>query len=100
MIVTECDAAPRPSLLCPVIRAEYTEMAGLNLTVSQASRLWGTEMWLCHQALEMLVDSGFLVMEGDRYMRADATRRGAWWDVVRQPCADRVRCGGAPRGAR
>ena len=70
MIVTACDAALRPSLLCPVIRAEYTEMPGLNLTLPQASRLWGTEMWLCREALEMLVESGFLAKAGDRYMRA------------------------------
>jgi hypothetical protein len=79
MIVTACNAALRPSLLCPVIRAEYEEMPGLNLTVPQASRLWGTDLWLCREALERLVESGFLVKIGERYMRADSTRREPWW---------------------
>jgi hypothetical protein len=71
MIRTACAAAPRPSDLCPRIRAEYLEMPGLNLTLPQACRLWSTEPWLCRDALEILVDSGFLVRTGDRYQRRD-----------------------------
>lgn len=76
MITTPCDVAPRPVHLCPLIRAEYLEMPGLNLTLPQASRLWGREPALCHDALEMLVAAGFLVKLGDRYLRADCTWRG------------------------
>jgi len=79
MILTAPDVAPRPSLLCPVIRAEYTEMPGLNLTLPQACRLWRTEDWFCREALEMLVASRFLAKVGDRYMRADSTGPDAWW---------------------
>ena len=77
MITTACDVAPRPSQLCPLIRAEYLEMHGLNLTLPQACRLWATERWLCHDALDMLVAAGFLVKAGDRYLRADCLWRGA-----------------------
>ena len=76
MIMTVCDVAPRPSHLCPIIRAEFRELPGLNLTLPQAARLWGREVWLCRDALDLLVESGFLARDGGRYVRADQPRRG------------------------
>jgi hypothetical protein len=71
-----CAVAPHPSHLCPIIKAEFLEMPGLNLTLPQASRLWRAEAWLCRDALEILVDAGFLARAGDRYVRADSMWRG------------------------
>src|ERR1700757_781387 len=49
-----CDAAaPNPGTVPPLdalvlrVRGEYGEMPGLQLTVSQASRLWQVEMSTC-----------------------------------------------------
>ena len=80
MITRECPAAPQASRLSPRIRAEYLDLPGLNLTLLQASRLWGAEPWLCRDALEILVAAGFLVKVEDRYLRAD--RR--WCDRSRR----------------
>jgi hypothetical protein len=71
MHMTACATAPRPSRLCPIIRAEFDEMPGLNLTLPQAARLWGVEPWLCRDALEMLVKEGVLAKLEGRYVRAD-----------------------------
>lgn len=71
MHTTACAMAPRPSRLFPIIRAEFEEMPGLNLTLAQAARLWDVEPWLCRDALEMLVKAGFLATFEDRYVRAD-----------------------------
>jgi hypothetical protein len=42
------------------IKAEFTEMPGLQLTPWQAQRLWGLEQQQCDRALEALVDVAFL----------------------------------------
>jgi hypothetical protein len=60
-----------------LIRAEYREMPGLNLTLPQAIRLWTAEPALCSQVLEALVDTGFLRRAGATYVRADGGRRCA-----------------------
>ena len=43
-----------------LIRAEYREMSGLNLTRSQAERFWGLEPHTCELLLDSLVGTGFL----------------------------------------
>lgn len=43
-----------------LIRSEYLEMPGLRLTTAQGQRLFGLEATVCAQALEFLVQSGFL----------------------------------------
>ena len=55
------------------IRGEYLEMPGLQLTLAQASRLWGMDRTACAAHLNALVDSGFLVCtpEGS-YVRLDS----------------------------
>jgi hypothetical protein len=52
------------------IRAEYVEMPGLTLTLMQAARLFGVEPPACSQALNALVQDGFLALRGRSYLRA------------------------------
>lgn len=80
MITFAYAAAPQTLRWCPRIRDAYVEMPGLNLTLSQASRLWGVEPRLCREALDVLVAAGFLVRAGDRYLRADSP----WCDIDRR----------------
>jgi hypothetical protein len=42
------------------IYSEYLEMPGLRLTSAQAQRLMGVEAAVCIDALDLLVDAGFL----------------------------------------
>lgn len=42
------------------IRAEFLEMPGLRLTISQAARLWGLELADCRSVIEALVSVDFL----------------------------------------
>jgi hypothetical protein len=41
-------------------RGEYLEMPGLQLTVSQAARLWALDRSTSEEVLERLVSAGFL----------------------------------------
>jgi len=43
-----------------LIRAEYLEMPGLNLTKPQVQRLWTLEPHLCDAVLDALVSADFL----------------------------------------
>ena len=52
------------------IRAEFLEMPGLQLTLSQAQRLCGGDRGSCEAALHALVDEHFLCLQsGGRYAR-------------------------------
>jgi hypothetical protein len=42
------------------IRAEFLEMPGLRLTVTQASRLWGLDEGSCKHVIDILIGSSFL----------------------------------------
>ena len=42
------------------IRAEFLEMPGLRLTVTQASRLWGLDEGACRRVIDVLIGSSFL----------------------------------------
>lgn len=42
------------------IRGEFNEMPGLKLTMAQACRLWHTDESAVRQALDTLVDEGFV----------------------------------------
>lgn len=64
-------------VLCTRIVDEYLEMPGLNVTVPQACRLWSTDRTQCTKLFDTLLDSGFLRKSGDRYARADRSRRAA-----------------------
>ena len=53
-----------------VIRNEYDEMPGLQLTFWQAQRLWNLPEHVCDRALRTLIDAGFLARTKDgRYVR-------------------------------
>src|SRR6185295_11755977 len=65
------------------IRAEFLEMPGMRLTLSQAKRLWGLDEQTCAPALELLITDRFLSRRPDgTYTRlADEAlpyRRSVW----------------------
>jgi DNA-binding MarR family transcriptional regulator len=47
------------------IRAEFIEMPGLRLTVTQAQRLWALDRSTCERVIDSLVASGFLTRMRD-----------------------------------
>jgi hypothetical protein len=47
-------------ILVERVRSEFIEMPGLQLTVAQASRLWGLEATACKSVIDQLVTSEFL----------------------------------------
>jgi hypothetical protein len=56
-----------------LIRLEYAEMPGLQLTFWQAQRLWNLSNELCDRALNTLISQGFLVRTRDgRYKRRNS----------------------------
>ena len=61
-IPTRDDAVSATSLVIYTRRiySEYLEMPGLRLTCAQAQRLWGIEAATCADALQLLMDAGFL----------------------------------------
>ena len=42
------------------IRGEFNEMPGLQLTIAQASRLWGMDQAACQRVIDALVEAAFL----------------------------------------
>jgi len=53
------------------VRGEFIEMPGLQLTMQQASRLWGLDLPACRYVIDVLVDSAFLRWtEGGKIVRA------------------------------
>jgi hypothetical protein len=66
-----------------LIRAEYGEMPGLQLTFWQAQRLWNLPEDVCAGALATLLWSGFLVRTAEsRYRRPHPER----------PCLQPIAC--------
>jgi hypothetical protein len=47
------------------VQAEYAEMPGLCLTLSQAQRLWAVDRQTCESVFRSLVSRGFLRMTTD-----------------------------------
>ena len=47
------------------IRAEFLEMPGLRLTVTQASRLWGLDEGACRRVIDVLIGSSLLRWTAD-----------------------------------
>ncbi len=67
----------RDDLLARRIRSEYLEMPGLNLTLTQAQRMWNLRRDECERLLEDLVDAGFLSRtEIGLFIRAGTGRAG------------------------
>jgi hypothetical protein len=55
--------------LCRRIQAEYVEMPGLTLTLSQASRLFNLERTRCERLLSSLVEQHLLARSGEMFVR-------------------------------
>ena len=53
------DETTRPEWL-ELIRAEYMEIPGLNLTKAQVQRFWGLDPLTCDALIDALVADGFL----------------------------------------
>jgi hypothetical protein len=67
---------PSHDWLVARVRAEYGEMPGLQLTGSQACRLWHVDISICEMVLEELVREGFLYRtDNGAYIAAPATGR-------------------------
>ncbi len=76
--VTPTHANPRLITDLPsLIRAEYLEMPGLCLTLSQAARLWHVDRDTCGHALESLAAAGFLHRSGESFVRLGGGRAQA-----------------------
>ena len=59
------------------IRAEFSEMPGLQLTLPQASRLFNVDPGRCERALDRLVEAGALSIARGAFVRAGGGRHGA-----------------------
>ena len=46
--------------LANLVRAEYTEMPGLSVTLAQAQRLWGVDERTCRRVFDALIARGIL----------------------------------------
>ena len=57
------------------VRGEYSEMPGLQLTVTQACRLWQIDTLTCEMLLEQLVREDFLCKTGKGAYAAATTAR-------------------------
>ena len=57
------------------ICAEYQEMPGLRLTVSQAARLFNLELTQCARLLDALVEKGLLWTNGREFLGPKVGRR-------------------------
>jgi len=68
---------PVPAELGTRVAAEFREMPGLRVTVSQASRLFSLDIGLCRGVLETLVNSGILFVEEGVFQAVGAGRRHA-----------------------
>ena len=54
------------------IRGEFLEMPGLQLTPTQAARLWALDHHLSQRILDTLTSNGFLARTAEgRYLRND-----------------------------
>jgi hypothetical protein len=42
------------------VQGEFNEMPGLQLTISQAARLWGLDDASCRRVIDALVEAAFL----------------------------------------
>jgi hypothetical protein len=63
------DVSARLSSIVQVIDAEFDEMPGLRLTLSQARRLWHLSQEECDQALDYLCRLGLLTRDSNGHYR-------------------------------
>ena len=69
------DAMANRDFLVARVRGEYCEMPGLQLTVTQACRLWQIDTLTCEMLLEQLVHEDFLCKTGKGAYAAATTAR-------------------------
>ena len=69
------DAMANRNFLVARVRGEYCEMPGLQLTVTQACRLWQIDTLTCEMLLEQLVHEDFLCKTGKGAYAAATTAR-------------------------
>ena len=70
------DVMANLDVLIARVRGEYCEMPGLQLTVTQACRLWQVDTRTCEMLLEQLVHEDFLCKtEKGAYAAATTARR-------------------------
>jgi len=69
------EAMAKPDVLAARVRGEYGEMPGLQLTVTQACRLWQIDTRTCEMLLEQLVHEDFLCKTGKGAYAAATTAR-------------------------
>jgi hypothetical protein len=65
------DTPPQAIRLTQLVEAEYAEMPGLSITLSQAQRLWTVDRATCERVFSRLTAEGILrrTMKG-RFVRA------------------------------
>ena len=68
-----------------LIRLDYVEMPGMQLTFWQAQRLWNLSEDLCDRALTALTHSGFLVRTRDGRYRRPHPERPAGESIASPP---------------
>jgi hypothetical protein len=93
--MTRCWLSPQVSLegmmtdWCQLIRAEYREMPGLNLTAPQVRRLWALDDITCEAVLDTLVLAKVLRRtKAGTYVKADAS---VWEHTDESPRANDTR---------
>ena len=59
------------------IRAEYLEMPGMRLTVTQAARLFNLDLTDCARVLDALVTDGALWTDGRQFIGSNVGRQFA-----------------------
>jgi len=69
------DVMANLDVLIARVRGEYCEMPGLQLTVTQACRLWQVDTLTCEMLLEQLVHEDFLCKTAKGAYAATTTRR-------------------------
>ena len=61
------------------VRSEFVEMPGMQLTLSQATRLWNLGADDCRTVIDALVDTGFLTWTPQRtIVRSGGDARVTW----------------------
>ncbi|HEY9467092.1 MAG TPA: hypothetical protein VIR54_28550 [Vicinamibacterales bacterium] len=69
-VLQPCAAGePRERDLQSRIRAEYDDMPGLKLTLSQASRLFDVDTDTCARVLVRLIGDGVLAIRAESFVR-------------------------------
>lgn len=69
--VVHLDADPPLDEALRRAQSDFLEMPGLQLTLSQAARLWAFDAVFCGEVLAALVEARFLVRSRDTFIRAE-----------------------------